>query len=143
MLTPKQEAYCQNRAIKRMSQREAYLNAYPASQKWKINVVDVRACELEKDSKILVRLNELRQQESDRISDEACWVRKDAFDNLTWLLEKAREEIEMAGQTSKSSVSAILGAVKELNNIYEVVKKTEGAGMIDDILSAVKGVNDD
>lgn len=143
MLTPKQESYCQNRAVKKMTQRAAYLDAYPSSQKWKIEVVDVRACELEADSKIKVRINELRQQESDRIAAEAAWTRQDAFNELTKLISRANEEIDTRRVLTPPTVSAILNAVKELNNIYEVGKKSEGEGMIDDILEAVKGVDDD
>lgn len=143
ILTPKQEAYCQNRAVKKMSQRKAYIEAYPAAKKWKMNVVDVRACELEQDSKILVRLNELRQQESDRIATEAMWTRQDAFNELKGLISKANAEIDTRHILTPATVSAIVNAVKELNNIYEVGKSSAGGGMIDDILDAVKGVDDD
>lgn len=143
ILTPKQEAYCLNRVIKRMSQREAYLNAYPKAKQWKPKTVDETACRLEKESKIFARLNELRQQESDRIAAEAAWTRQDAFNELTKLISQANEEIDTRRVLTPPTVSAILNAVKELNNIYEVGKKSEGEGMIGDILEAVKGVDDD
>lgn len=143
MLTPKQESYCQNRAVKKMTQRAAYLDAYPAAKKWKPKTVDEMACRLEKESKIYARLNELRQQESDRIAAEAAWTRQDAFKELTRLISRANEEIDARCVLTPPTVSAILNAVKELNSIYEVGKKSEGEGMIDDILNAVKGVDDD
>jgi hypothetical protein len=45
---------------KGMSQRKAYREAFPSSKAWKDETVDVRACELAKDSKVVVRLTELR-----------------------------------------------------------------------------------
>ena len=54
----KKEKYCQLRAIGK-SQRQAYLEAFPKSKRWKESTVDVRACELERDSKVMVRLKEI------------------------------------------------------------------------------------
>lgn len=45
-----------------LSQRKAYRAAFPNSEKWKDNTVDARACELAKDSKIIVRLQELQEE---------------------------------------------------------------------------------
>lgn len=45
-MTPKQEAYCNARA-RGLSQRKAYREAYPASEKWQDETVDKRASELE------------------------------------------------------------------------------------------------
>jgi hypothetical protein len=47
-----------------LSQRKAYREAFPNSKKWKDNTVDSRASELCKDSKILGRLQELRDESS-------------------------------------------------------------------------------
>lgn len=44
-----------------LSQRKAYYAAFPNSVKWKESTVDVKACELAKSDKILVRLDELRK----------------------------------------------------------------------------------
>ena len=42
-----------------------------------------------------------------------------------------------------NNVKAIIDAVKELNTIYAVAVKTEGGGVLEDILQAVRGVNND
>ena len=55
----RQELFAQGLA-KGLSQRVAYRAAYPNSVDWKDNTVDARACELAKDSKVVVRLAELR-----------------------------------------------------------------------------------
>lgn len=120
MLTPKQERYCVNRAIKRMSQRKAYIDAFPSSKGWKSNTVDARACELERERKILGRIEELEAEEKERISKEAAWTRNDALKELKSLIEKANEQIENNGYMSGPSVTAIVSAVKELNVIFDV-----------------------
>lgn len=53
------EKFCRE-LIKGVSQRKAYRAAFPNAEKWKDNTVDARACELAKDSKILVRVQELQ-----------------------------------------------------------------------------------
>lgn len=56
----RQELFAQGLA-RGLSQRVAYRAAYPNSVNWKDNTVDVRACELAKDSNVMVRLQELRE----------------------------------------------------------------------------------
>lgn len=43
-----------------LSQRKAYLGAYPSAKKWKPETVDNRACQLAHDSEILDRCEELK-----------------------------------------------------------------------------------
>lgn len=57
----KQEKFVQGLA-NGLSQRKAYRAAFPNSKKWKDSTVDVKACELAKDNKVLVRLKELQDQ---------------------------------------------------------------------------------
>lgn len=126
MLTPKQERFCQNLEVKRMSQRAAYIDAYPKAKDWKPSTIDENACRLANSSKILSRREELRQEQSEEIAREAKWTRQDAFKTLNKLIAKAEEEIEIRGEMSSPNVSAIINAVKELNGIYEVTaEKTE------------------
>lgn len=143
MLTPKQERFCQNLEVKRMSQRAAYVDAYPGKAKWKESALDVAACNLANDDKILLRRAEIRAEENDKIASEAAWTRQDALKELKGLISKANEEMETKGEMSGPNVSAIVNAVKELNTIYAVAEKTEGGGVLEDILSAVRGLDND
>ena len=143
MLTPKQERFCQNLEVKRMSQRAAYIDAYPKAKDWKPSTVDENACRLANNSKISARREELRREQGAQIAKEAMWTRTDAFKTLNSLITKAEEEIETKGEMSGPNVSAIINAVKELNTIYAVAEKTEGGGVLEDILQAVRGINDD
>lgn len=124
MLTPKQERYCKNRALKNMSQRKAYRDAYPTSKKWGDRTVDVKACELESDVNIMVRINELKDEETALIHKENKWTRDNAYNELKWLIDKAKEEIEATKAMTGANVSAITNAVKELDVIFEVMAET-------------------
>lgn len=126
MLTPKQERFCQNLEVKRMSQRDAYTDAYPRSKDWKPSSIDEVACRLANNVKILSRRAEIAEEEADRIAKEAAWTRNDALKELKSLIEKANEQIENNGYMSGPSVTAIVSAVKELNVIFDVgTEKTE------------------
>lgn len=125
MLTPKQERFCQNLEVKRMSQREAYMEAYPSARNWKPSSVDEVACRVANDVKILSRRAEIAKEEADRIAKEAAWTRKDALNELKKLIERANKEMDISGSMSGPNVSAIIGAVKELNGIYDVTAESE------------------
>lgn len=141
-MTPKQEEYCRNRAIKKLSQRQAYLAAYP-NFKGKPETADRNAFQLEQDSKILARIKELQDEEKNKIVQEAAWTRQKALSKLEWLISKAEKEIEEKDEMSSPAVSAIINSVKELNTIYAVAEKDEGGGVLEDILSAVRGIAND
>ena len=143
MLTPNQERFCNNLEIKKMTQRAAYIDAYPKSAEWKPESVDVKASNLANDDKILLRRKELREEQTAVIREEAKWTRDDAFKALKWMMDKAKEETERKGELTGPCVSAITNATKELNTLYAVMEKTEGRGVLEDILSAVRGVTDD
>lgn len=143
MLTPKQERFCQNLEVKRMSQRAAYIDAYPKAKDWKASTVDENACRLANSSKISARREEIRQEENDKIALESAWTRQKAFKELDNLITLAKKEIADRGEMTSPNVSAIINAVKELNTIYAVGEKAEGGGVLGDILDAVRRVNND
>lgn len=126
-----------------MSQRDAYIDAYPKAKEWKPSSIDEVACRLANNIKILSRREELRQEQSDQIAQEAAWTRKDALTELKKLIQRANKEMDITQSMSGPNVSAIINAVKELNVIYEVAEKTEGGGVLDDILQAVRGITND
>lgn len=66
-LTNNQELFCQE-LMKGKSQRQAYLSAYPRSQKWKATSVDRKAHDLVKNVKVSARLKELREEQQDDVS---------------------------------------------------------------------------
>ena len=58
---PRWEAFAQNLTAG-MSQRTAYRAAFPNSERWKDTTVDNRACELAKNSEVLGRYEELKNE---------------------------------------------------------------------------------
>lgn len=63
-IKPQEEKYLQG-LMQGMSQREAYLFAYPDKKNWKPNVIDNKASELLKRGEVKVRYAELQQEASD------------------------------------------------------------------------------
>ena len=135
MLTPKEERFCQNIEVKRMSQRAAYWDAYPHSKKWKPRTVDVKACQLANKDNILIRRKELRDEQAEIISEEAKWTRKDAFNTLAWLINKAKEEAEASGELTSPCVSALINSVKEMNSIFSINGTDKNKGSLADIFA--------
>jgi len=64
-LTPKQEKYVRN-LIDGMSQRQAYMDAYPKAKKWKESAIDSQASILMSNSKVAKRYRELLDKASDK-----------------------------------------------------------------------------
>ena len=64
-LTVKQERFVQG-LFAGMSQREAYREAYSSSREWTDNTVDVKACLLAKNDKVMIRLEALQNEFKER-----------------------------------------------------------------------------
>ncbi|HFI0135031.1 TPA: terminase small subunit [Streptococcus suis] len=109
-LTPKQEMFVQG-IISGLSQRQAYRQAFPNSQKWKDNAVDSAASRLLQNSKVLARYRELLKQ----FSNMSLWSREQAFNEYEWLKNKARASIEQEGIRQANS-NAFLAALDGMNN---------------------------
>lgn len=63
-IKPQEEKYLQG-LMQGMSQREAFLFAYPERRHWKPNVIDTKASEMLKRGEIKVRYDELKKEASD------------------------------------------------------------------------------
>ena len=62
-ITQGQENFLQN-LMQGMSQRQAYISAFPKAKKWKPENVDSQACSLLKTPKVQARFAELRKEAS-------------------------------------------------------------------------------
>jgi len=80
-LTDKQEKFVQE-LIKGKSQREAYKIAYPKSLKWKDSAIDTQASILLKNSKVLVRYEELKNKVIKRAEEECIVTATDVLAEL-------------------------------------------------------------
>jgi len=120
-LTTKQELFVQG-LISGLSQREAYKRAYDC-ENMKDTTIDVKASQMFAQDKIRIRHNELLDEHKKR----ALWTRERSINELIWLQEQSKQDIERIGVKQANS-NAFLGAIKELNlleDLYPKDKKEE------------------
>ena len=117
MLTSKQEKYVQG-LVAGLSQRQAYIQAYPKASDWKENSVDRQASTLLKNPKVLARYNDLMEEHKNK----ALWTREEAINELKWLYKQAIKSIEDQdeGYVRQGTSSALLGAIQELNKLEDL-----------------------
>ena len=117
MLTSKQEKYVQG-LVAGLSQRQAYIQAYPKASDWKENSVDRQASTLLKNPKVLARYNALMEEHKNK----ALWTREEAINELKWLYKQAIKSIEEQdeGYVRQGTSSALLGAIQELNKLEDL-----------------------
>lgn len=108
-LTAKQEAFAQAIADG-LNQSDAYRKAYDASSMTDA-VINVKACELLKNGKVKVRVDELRG----KLEAKALWTREMSVQTLIKVLQ------------GSDKASDHIAAVKELNAMhgYQAPTKTE------------------
>ena len=120
-LTAKQEKFVQA-LISGKSQRDAYKEAYKAAN-MKDEVIDVRASELLKKSKVKVRYEELLEEHKEK----ALYTREEMVNDLIWVKEKAKEDINNPKKGLRQANGTIfINAIKELgelNELYPVKKQ--------------------
>ena len=87
----KQELFIQG-LIKGYSQREAYKMAYNC-ENMKDSTIDNNAYKLMQNNEILTRYQELLNEHKQK----ALYTREEAVNDLIWIKEKAREDIEHRG----------------------------------------------
>ena len=139
-LTSKQEKYVQG-LVAGLSQREAYKRAYDASR-MKTETIDKRASETFQKGAIRGRYNELM----DEHKQKALWTRENAVNELLFLLEHSKQEIQQNGLDA-SNKGAFVDAVKELNKLERVYGDTDLAKANTEYIKAktslIKGVEHD
>lgn len=111
ILSAQQELYCQKRA-EGLSQRQAYLAAYPRSKKWKAATIDSAACNLEKSPKVFARLKRLQEEAAKR----AIVTRKEILDAQGLLLRAGVKSVSnyVLDKESGPAVKAIESASDRL-----------------------------
>ena len=114
-LTSKQEKFIQA-LVAGKSQRQAYKEAYNAT-KMKDETIDVRACELLKNSKVKARYNELLEEHKKK----ALYTREEMVNDLIWIKEKAKEDIKDTKKGLRQANGTIfINAIKELGELNEL-----------------------
>ncbi|HGO2330955.1 TPA: terminase small subunit [Staphylococcus aureus] len=104
-LTPKQEKFVLG-LIEGKSQRKAYIDAGYSTKGKSDNYIDSRAFELSKNSAVLDRYEELRQE----AAEQSKWTRQKAFEEYEWLKNVAKNDIEIEG-VKKATADAFLASL--------------------------------
>jgi len=115
--------------IEGLSQRKAYKAAYPNSEKWKDATVDARACELFKQSKILVRYEELQKLSEDKAIMTSKERKKWLTSVIMSLAEETKDKLKAIDILNKMSGDyieklEIKGSV-EVNNPFNGLSTEE------------------
>jgi phage terminase small subunit len=134
-LTPKQEKFVQG-LISGLSQREAFKQAYDCKN-MKDTTIDARASKLFKEYKVSTRYDELMEEHKNK----ALWTREESINDLKWLKEQAKLDIETIGVKQANS-NAFLNAVKELNELEDLYPKKakEDTQQEKDVAEALRGL---
>lgn len=113
-LTAKQEKFVQG-VVAGLSQRKAYLEAYPISVKWKDATVDNNAYKLMQNNEIITRYRILLNEHKEK----AMWTREESVNTLRWLIERSIQSIEQQdeGYVRQGTSNAMISAIKELNEL--------------------------
>lgn len=118
-LTSKREKYVQG-LVAGLSQRQAYMQAYPSSNKWKPETVDNKASALLRNDEVLARYNELMEEHNSK----ALWTRERAVKDLIWVKEQARnsmiDEKFDNGYVRQGTSGAYISAIQELNKLEDL-----------------------
>ncbi len=110
-LTPKQEKFVLG-LIEGKNQRKAYIDAGYSTKGKSDNYIDSRAFELSKNSAILDRYEELRQE----AAEQSKWTRQKAFEEYEWLKNVAKNDIEIEG-VKKATADAFLASLDGMNRM--------------------------
>ena len=95
-LTQRQEKFVRC-LIDGMSQRQAYISAYPSAAKWSDNAVDCRASKLMADAKIKQRYEELKRE----AAQHAVITRAEIIDGMAMKYRKTRDEVMQADRMGR------------------------------------------
>lgn len=110
-LTPKQEKFVLG-LIEGKSQRKACIDAGYSTKGKSDNYIDSRAFELSKNSAVLDRYEELRQE----AAEQSKWTRQKAFEEYEWLKNVAKNDIEIEG-VKKATADAFLASLDGMNRM--------------------------
>lgn len=116
-LTQKQEKFVQA-LISGKSQREAYKEAYNAAN-MKDSTIDSNACRLLNNSKVAARYNELKAEEEARQREKYSLDRDKALESYLWLVNEAKETMEVCG-IRQATANAYISALDKACNLLDL-----------------------
>jgi len=134
-LTPKQETYCQERFVNKLSQRQAYKKAFDAKN-MNDNTIDRRAFELEQNGKIKAREKEL----NDKVLNKNLVTKEYVIEALMEVAERCMQKVpvlDTQGEPTGEWKFEAAGANKSLELLGKTIAlftdKTESINLNADI----------
>lgn len=121
-LTKAQEVFV-NAILQGLSQRQAYLKAYPLKRKWAESSVDVEASKLMKQPKVVQRYEELMRTMRQEEQDKTKWTREESIRTLRSVIDVNLKEVERINQAAEEELEEILNLIKvDPNNAQKYVR---------------------
>ena len=97
-LTPQQEKFV-NLLVQGLSQRQAFLKAYP-NNKMKLGTVDNYASRIFKSPKVFARYQELLEEFREREKEKTGWTREQSIETLRFVIDTNRKDLERIQQAA-------------------------------------------
>ena len=110
-LTPQRELFAQGIA-KSLNKHDAYVKAYPKAKKWKDTSIDVNASKLSKDTKVMLRVEELKKE----LAEKCLWTREQSVKVLVELLNRDKDKA--------INPNEVINTIKELNSMHGFKEET-------------------
>ena len=141
VLTESQEKFVQN-ILKGMSQKDAYIKAFPRCKTKNMNTVYNRASLLQSTPKIQQRLDKLKNQVEKKLVEKLVYSREQSFKNFEKYQEIALNQ-DKDNLLGRIDMSAVLKAEEQKGKLFELytqsVKVTNFYGGILDNLDNLDG----
>lgn len=127
--------------IKGLSQRKAYLLAYPNRSHWKEKTIDEKASKLFKKDKIMARFEQLRKKLVKKSEEKTIIEAKEVLEIYTRIARGIEEEevfVNAGGfmgsvkKTKKASLKDRIKALERLDKILNIEKDFEDNGNLKD-----------
>ena len=107
-LTEQEEVFCQAIVVEHLTQRQAYLKAYPNKAYLKSNSMDIAAHFLFHKGKIQERVKEISNTIRNNGNLQALWTRENSIEKLKYVIDKNQEEMERIAAAFDTETAQIL-----------------------------------
>lgn len=107
-LTEQEEVFCQAIIVDHLTQRQAFLKAYPEKTYLKENSMDTAAHFLFHKGKIQARIKEISNTIRNNGNLQALWTRENSIEKLKYVIDKNQEEMERISAAFDTETAQIL-----------------------------------
>ncbi len=115
---------------------QAYLAAFPNSRRWKPETVELRAARLLAKPEVAALVAALQAGPGGWF-----WDKAKSGATLQWLIGQARRQAEADGGLTGPVVTAVMSAVKELNQLHHVYAGSSEDGQLERLIAGLQGLD--